>query len=95
MLKLTETLGNSLDLRILRLHHSRRELDSTSRELLEIHLLFAGALSEPEWILIDRLTFQKASRIGEDSKPDCVVQFYASIKHNTQSPRPLKRRWWI
>ena len=31
-----------------RIHHSRRELVSTSRDLLEIHILVAVALSEPD-----------------------------------------------
>jgi hypothetical protein len=31
-----------------RIHHSRRELVSTSRDLLEIYILVAVALSEPD-----------------------------------------------
>ena len=49
----------------------------------------AGALSELDWTLIDWLTFEKASRIGEDSKAS-VINFYASIKHNTQYPPASK-----
>ena len=51
-----------------RIHPSRMELESTSWELLEIHLHLAGALSELDWTLTDRLSFKKASSIGENSK---------------------------
>jgi hypothetical protein len=70
-----------------RIHHSRCELDSTSQELLEIHILMAGALSEPDWTLIDRLTFEKASGIDEDSKARQFDKFLHL--HEKQHPVPL------
>jgi hypothetical protein len=44
------------------------KLISPPGELLEIHLPLAGMLSELEWTLSERLSFEKASRIGKDRK---------------------------
>jgi len=43
-----------------RIHHNRRELDNTSRELLEMHLHLASVLSKSDWSLIDQLTFNQS-----------------------------------
>ena len=51
-----------------KLHHNRWELDNTSRGLLKIHLHLGNLVSRPDWSLIDQLTFEKATWVGEDSK---------------------------
>src|SRR5215469_1292483 len=65
-----------------RIHHNRRELDHTSRALLQVHLRLASLLSESDWSLIDRLTFNKATRTGEDSKASQLQKF--TRLHETQ-----------
>jgi hypothetical protein len=67
-----------------RIHHNRRELDNTSRKLLEIHLRLASVLSKSDWSLIDQLTFKKATRVGEDSKARQLRKF--TRLHKTQHP---------
>ena len=67
-----------------RIHQIRRELDNTSRDLLEIHLRLAIVLSKSDWSLIDQLTFKKATRVGEDSKARQLWKF-ASL-HKTKHP---------
>ena len=39
------------------IHQNSRELDSVSRDLLEIHLRLAFVLSKSDWSLIEQLTF--------------------------------------
>ena len=65
-----------------RIHNNRCELDRTSRALLQIHLYLPSRLSESDWSLIDRLTFNKAARIGEDNK---AIQLHKFVRlHTTQ-----------
>ncbi|XP_021931121.1 uncharacterized protein LOC110835326 [Zootermopsis nevadensis] len=51
-----------------RIHHTRRELDAISRDLLGMHLRLAAELSTADWALIDRITFERASRAAADDK---------------------------
>ncbi|XP_021918665.1 uncharacterized protein LOC110829347 [Zootermopsis nevadensis] len=51
-----------------RIHHTRRELDAISRDLLDMHLRLAAELSTADWALIDRITFKRASRVAADDK---------------------------
>ena len=51
-----------------RIQQNRRELDSTSRALLDTHLRLANTLTTSHWLLIDQLTFNKATYIGDDRK---------------------------
>ena len=69
-----------------RINHERREVDCSSRDLLEILLRLAGLLFESDWALIDRLTFEKALWIGEDSWPRECRKFLRL--HKTQHPKP-------
>ena len=64
-----------------RIHHDRKELDATSRDLLVIHLQLASTLSESDWNLIYRLSADKATRIGETNR------FRQCRLHKTQNPR--------
>ena len=43
--------------------HNRRELDHTSRTLLQVHLRLFNHMSESDWSLIDHLTFNKARQL--------------------------------
>jgi len=65
-------------------YHRRRELDGISWEMLEIHMHLAGALSERDWILTDRLSFEKASHTGENSKTRQSNKFLCL--HRAQRP---------
>jgi hypothetical protein len=67
-----------------RIHHNRRELDNTSLELLKIHLHLGSLLFKSGWSLIDQLTFEKAARVGDDSKARQLQKF--SRLHKTQHP---------
>ena len=67
--------GTSLALLRERIHHNRRELDSTSRELLNTHLRIANLLSESDWALMDQNTLIKAKRVGENSKATQLKKF--------------------
>jgi hypothetical protein len=67
-----------------RIRHNRRELDHTSRELLTIHLRLGSLLSQSDWFLIDQLTFEKAARVGDDSKTRQLRKF--SRLHKKQHP---------
>ena len=69
-----------------RIHEIGCEIGITSRELLEIHLLLAGKLSEPDWTLIDWQSFEKASHIGENSKARRCSKFLHL--HRAKHPVP-------
>jgi len=58
-----------------RIHLNRRELDSTSRELLNTHLRIANLHSESDGALTDKLTLIKAKRFGEKSKSRQLKKF--------------------
>jgi hypothetical protein len=58
-----------------RLHQNRRELDNISRDLLEVHLQVASAVSKEDWSLLDKLTYQKATQVGEESKATQIRKF--------------------
>jgi len=59
-------------------------LDNISRELLKIHLRLASVLLERDWSLIEQLTFNKATRLGEDCKTRQLQKF--TRLHKTQHP---------
>jgi hypothetical protein len=73
-----------------RIHNNRRKLDHTSRELLQVHLRLASVLSESDWSLIDRLTFNKAIRTEEDSKATQLQKFSRLHKIQHQNLRTSK-----
>ena len=59
-------------------------MDNISRELLKVHLHLASVLSERDWSLFDHLTFNKATRLGEDCKTRQLKKF--TRLHKTQHP---------
>ena len=67
-----------------RIQQNRRDLDSTYRELLKTHLLLANQLSETDWSLIDLLTLDKATNVGENSKNRQLKKF--TNLYNKQHP---------
>jgi len=58
-----------------RIHHNRRQLDSTSRELLNTHPRIANLHPESDWAGIDQNTLIKAKRVGENSKARHLKKF--------------------
>jgi hypothetical protein len=67
-----------------RIHQNRRELDNISRDLLELHLQTANAVSESDWTLLHNLSYKKATRVGEESKATQIKKFTHLCK--TQHP---------
>ena len=55
----------SLALLMERMQNNRRDLDHNSREHLQAQLRLTSILSGTHWDLIDRLSFNKATNIGE------------------------------
>jgi hypothetical protein len=49
-----------------RIHFNRREIDNSSRNLIKIHLQLANVLSASDWSLVDRITFNKTIRLGDE-----------------------------
>jgi hypothetical protein len=74
------------------IHHSRMELESSSQELLEIHLRLADALSELDWTLTDQLSFKKASSLRENSKTGQCNEFLCLHRAQHPVPQPLKQQ---
>jgi hypothetical protein len=75
-----------------RIHHNRSKLDSTSRELLEIHLCLATVLSKSDWSLIDQLTFNKATHVGGRQQGQTTGNLHGSTRHNINLQKPQKQR---
>ena len=73
-----------------RIHQIRRELDITSRNLLNIHLHIANILSESDWSLINQLTLNKALRVGENSKERQLKKFTRLHKKQHPTTRTTK-----
>jgi hypothetical protein len=69
-----------------RIHHKRKELDATSRDLLVIHLHLASTVSEPDWNLIDYLTSDKAACTGETKRSKQCQKFIRLQKTQHSGP---------
>ena len=67
-----------------------RELDNTSRELLEIHLHVASVLSMSDWSLIDQLTFNKTTRGGRQ-QGQTTLEIHTTLQDTTSNCEDLKR----
>ena len=67
-----------------RIHNNRRELNHISRQLLLLHLRLTNVLSSSHWDLIDQLSFNKATQIGEHAKCRQLRKF-ASLQNSHQS----------
>ena len=65
-----------------RIHYNRRELNRISGLLLQLHLRLTSCLSSSHWDLTDRLTFNKATQIGELARKRQLHKF-ASL-HTSQ-----------
>jgi len=73
-----------------RIQQNRRELDSISCALLETHLWLANTLTTSHWCLIDQLTSNKATRIGDDHKARQTQKFARLTKNQhpvTEAPK--------
>jgi len=73
-----------------RIQQNRRELDSTSRALLDTHLRLANTLTTSHWHLIDQLTFNKATYVGDDHKARQSQKFVRLCKNQhpvTEAPK--------
>jgi len=64
-----------------RIQQNRRELDSTSRILLDIHLRLANTLTTSHRRLIDQLTFNKATYVGDGHKARQSQKFARLTKY--------------
>ncbi|XP_018574499.1 uncharacterized protein LOC108913431 [Anoplophora glabripennis] len=53
---------------------TRRKLDQTERDLLEVHLRLTDKLDRETWDLVDKLTTEKASFKGEETKQKSKFQ---------------------
>lgn len=53
----------------------RRKVDGISRGLLVLQLCLSAELSDGNWGLIDRITFEEASHVQVMTKPDNVAGF--------------------
>jgi hypothetical protein len=58
-----------------RMQNNRRDLDHNSREHLQAQLRLTSILSGTHWDLIDRLSFNKATNIGEHAKTRQLRKF--------------------
>jgi hypothetical protein len=67
-----------------RIHHTRRELDAVSTELMGLQQRLARYLSGGDWDLIDRITTEKVSRLAEEGKAKHCNKFQRL--HRTQHP---------
>jgi hypothetical protein len=59
-------VSGSLALLRERIHFNRRQIDNCFRNLLKIHLQLANILSASDWSLVDRITFNKPIRLGDE-----------------------------
>jgi len=75
------------------IHHNRRQLDTTSREMLNTHPRIANQHSECDWALIDQNTLIKAKRVGENCKARQLKNSHGSKQNSMIQPRPWKNQW--
>ena len=73
-----------------RIQQNRRELDSTSRILLDTHLRLANSLNISHWRLIDQLTFNKAAYLGDGHKARQSQKFARLTKNQLPVTKALK-----
>jgi hypothetical protein len=66
-------------------------LDVTSRKLLQLHLRIASTLTGEHWALIDRLTFNKATQTGENSKNRQLRKFGQLYRKQHPEPKDTTR----
>ncbi|XP_018576317.1 uncharacterized protein LOC108914886, partial [Anoplophora glabripennis] len=68
-----------------RIRYTRRKLDQTERDLLEVHLRFTNKLDREAWDLVDKLTTEKASIRGEEATTKQKSKFEKLL--NDQFPK--------